>query len=91
MPEFVEPEQVTVRLEPGDQLILYTDGLLDSVRPRLTSAELVERLAPRWWQRRHEVEHRRVDRRRSASSARSSRDDTAVLVLTAMHAQQSPS
>jgi len=38
---FEEPPLVSVDLEPGDQLVIYTDGLIESLTPRLDDHQLL--------------------------------------------------
>ncbi len=40
---FPEPPTVTVELEAGDQVIFYTDGLIESQQPRMTPEHLAAR------------------------------------------------
>ncbi len=40
---FSEPPAVTVELRPGDQFLLYTDGLIESLQPRMTPEHLAAR------------------------------------------------
>lgn len=44
LPEFGIPPTVVLQLAPGDHLVMYTDGLLDSPSPRLSDDDLVARL-----------------------------------------------
>lgn len=44
IPEFVPPPVVEVDLAPGDHLVLFTDGLIESRRPRMSDDDLLHRL-----------------------------------------------
>lgn len=79
---YVEPTDVEIVLAPGEQLLLYTDGLVESRRPRMTCDDLVAHLAAR-----HPTDQGAtmafVDELMATSREQSlpAQDDTAVLVI----------
>ena len=79
--DFAEPPTVSLALAPGDFLVVYTDGLLESPSPRLSPDDLVERLAVAV--RGGEDPMDVIDdlMASAADSADRHRDDTAVLVF----------
>lgn len=79
--EFVEPPSVALALAPGDTLILYTDGLLESTSPRLTTDDLVDELQPAAATQDGVMEVLDELMAKSRREDDVDRDDTAVLVF----------
>jgi sigma-B regulation protein RsbU (phosphoserine phosphatase) len=77
--KFTEPPTVDVELEPGDELVFYTDGLTDSPVPRIDDAQFIASLEHGATEGRNAIAVIDEMLQRADSSAR--RDDTAVLVL----------
>jgi len=80
---FEEPPLVSVGLQRGDQLVVYTDGLIESLTPRLDDDQLLSAL--------HAIGNTGaaidvIDEMiaRSDRSQPSRRDDTAVIVIKAV-------
>ncbi|MEQ8436440.1 MAG: SpoIIE family protein phosphatase [Ilumatobacter fluminis] len=82
IPEFVTPPIVEVPLSPGDHLVLFTDGLIESRRPRMSDDDLVERLVGST-----SLDHTMgaIDElmHESAAQSLSAQDDIAVLAVGA--------
>ncbi len=77
--EFDEPPTVTVELALGDEIVFYTDGLTDSLSPRISDSELAALL---------ETESRSggssmdvIDKLMNIDHRSARSDDTAVLVM----------
>ncbi len=81
---FRDPPTVELHLAPGDRLVLFTNGLLDSCRPRLTLDDMVERLAGTDCDGDHDP-YEVLDElvQRGIDEGGVDRDDIAYLVLTA--------
>lgn len=81
--DFVEPPAVTITLEPGDQLVVYTDGLIESCTPRLDDHQLLTALdaAGRGGGATGIIDELMA---RSDRSQPRRRDDTAVIMIRAV-------
>lgn len=82
LPDYETPTEVEIRLEPGQHLIVYSDGLQDSMFPRLTVDMLVDRLADTDGTLDAIISE--VDRLigEAETGGRPRQDDTAVMILS---------
>lgn len=82
LPEYETPAEVEIELEPGQHLIVYSDGLQDSTHPRLTIDMLIDRLTATDGSLESVI--RCVDRliNEAERDGRPRQDDTAVLILS---------
>jgi sigma-B regulation protein RsbU (phosphoserine phosphatase) len=89
---FRDPPTVELHLAPGDRLVMFTNGLLESCRPRLVHDELVTSLVGSHVEG-HGDPHRILDDlvQRCIDEGGPDRDDMAYLVLTATGGTATPS
>lgn len=82
IPERARPPLVELVLAPGDHMLLFTDGLVESRRPRMSEDELVARLAG---SSSLDDTMRRIDDliAEAAAQSLSAQDDVAVLAVGA--------
>jgi serine/threonine protein phosphatase PrpC len=80
MHPYIPPPVIEVHLEPGEQLLLYTDGLLESLEPRQSTHEFADLSLSRSGSVLDIIDGLIDD---AVGAARPSRDDIAALLLTA--------
>jgi len=76
---FIEPESVTFTMRVDEQLVLYTDGLLEGHSPRLTVEDLIDRLTTARREGRPAIAV--VDELVDTADSPLNRDDTTAMVL----------